>query len=296
VYLELPAVKLMYALLTGTLNNQGGATLPATWHMGVDPAYVQLADFTGKLDLYDPADDTKGFPVRFEDLKKQDGKAFLEKELALLSAPSCRSTRAARSGCARWPRCSPARRTRSSWTSRTSRATPSSSTTSRACTTSCRSRGTGSRSFRISRASTSCSTTNSATVHGKADPLKFEFRGLHGSIHSVDQPLEALRRAARSLHGAAARISVDVVPSLNGLEIGDVVRVKLDKVRDFVANGPLDRSFEIQNIKIDWVTGGMSLELFASSPRRRPRSRPRRTPRRSPTPGTRRRARTSRPC
>jgi hypothetical protein len=55
------------------------------------------------------------------------------------------------------------------------------------------------------------------------------------------------------------------VPSLNTLEVGDVVRVRLPNIRDFVANGTLDRSFEIQSVKVDWVTGATSFDLFGSS-------------------------------
>jgi hypothetical protein len=133
-------------------------------------------------------------------------------------------------------------------------------------------------------------------VHGKADPLNLEFRGLHGSIHSstiLAKRFDALRDR---YSGPPLRLSVDVVPSCNALEIGDVVRVKLAKVRDFVANGSLDRSFEIQNIKMDWVTGGMNARSLRLVPGGGRAQSPSTTPRRSPTPGTPRRARTSRAC
>jgi hypothetical protein len=56
VYLEMPAVKLMYALLTGTLHGQGGAVLPTSWNLGIPATYVRLADFTGiGADLWNTA-------------------------------------------------------------------------------------------------------------------------------------------------------------------------------------------------------------------------------------------------
>lgn len=82
VYLELPAVKLAYAILTGTLYGDS-ATLPSTWHLAIDPALVRLADYTGiGSDMWNGADG--GVVIRFEGLKKTDGKKFLEEEICRL--------------------------------------------------------------------------------------------------------------------------------------------------------------------------------------------------------------------
>jgi hypothetical protein len=69
---------------------------------GRRPGYVQLADFTASR-ICGIRPTTQGLPGPLrgpEEAGRQE--AFIEKELALLSACSCRSTRAARSGCARW--------------------------------------------------------------------------------------------------------------------------------------------------------------------------------------------------
>jgi hypothetical protein len=88
-YLELPVAKLIYAILTGKLLNQGGATLPHAYHLGIDEADVPPASFESYPDWYDTSDDTKGLILRFEGgaLSETDGKAFLEKEvLSLINA------------------------------------------------------------------------------------------------------------------------------------------------------------------------------------------------------------------
>jgi len=82
VYLELPAVKLAYAILTGTLYGDA-ASLPSTWNLGVSAGLVRLSDFTGiGSDMWDGANG--GVVIRFEGIKKTDGKKFLEEEICRL--------------------------------------------------------------------------------------------------------------------------------------------------------------------------------------------------------------------
>jgi hypothetical protein len=104
----------------------------------------------------------------------------------------------------------------------------------------------------------------SVTIHKQADPLKLKFRGLHGSIHSstiLAQRFDALRDRytgpplARR-HGAAEPEQPGGRRRRPGEAAG---RAGLRREHG------LDRSFEIQNIAIDWVTGAVGLKLFASS-------------------------------
>jgi len=269
VYLELPAVKLVYALLTGVLHNQGGATLPASWHLGIPTSYVRLADFTdaAKSDLWNPADDEQGFVVRFEGLTKTDGKKFIETELALLcgvfmpvyadGALGLRRMANILAGAAYVRMLDDSNLVsvgdlvhdfnalhniiQINWNWETARADFT----------------------RINLLIDS----SSVTVHGRSDPLKLKFRGLHGSRHSAVILAQRFDSIRDRYTGPPFRIPVSVLPSLNTLEVGDVVRLRPAGVRDFVVTGggALDRSYEIQNISIDWITGNVGLKLVASS-------------------------------
>lgn len=266
VYLEMPAVKLAYAILTGNLEGQSGATLPSKWHLGVPTSYVRLADFTAiGADLWDTTDDAKGFVARFEGLTKTDGKQFVERELMLLlgtfmpiyndGALGLRRMASVLAGAAYVAVLDPQ---------------------------SVVSHGDLKHDFgalhnaiqidwnwelvqkRFTR-TTVLLDADSVTVHGDAPTLKLAFRGLHGGRHAPTVLNSRFNALKDRYTGPPLRLSARVLPRLNTLEVGDIVRVRLDHVRDFVANGTLDRSFEVQQVRIDWVTGQVNLELFASS-------------------------------
>lgn len=266
VYLEMPAVKLAYAILTGNLEGQSGATLPSKWHLGVPTSYVRLADFTGiGADLWDTTDDAKGFVARFEGLTKTDGKQFIERELMLLlgtfmpiyndGALGLRRMASVLAGAAYVAVLDPQ---------------------------SVVSHGDLKHDFgalhnaiqidwnwelvqkRFTR-TTVLLDADSVTVHGDAPTLKLAFRGLHGGRHAPTVLNSRFNALKDRYTGPPLRLSARVLPRLNTIEVGDIVRVRLDHVRDFVANGTLDRSFEVQQVRIDWVTGQVNLELFASS-------------------------------
>lgn len=266
IYLEIPAVKLAYALLTGTLYGQGGATLPDLWHLGIPPIYVRENDFTAiGTDLWDTADDEAGFIVRFEGLARTDGKQFIEKELLLLL------------GCFM-----PVYTDGALGLKRMAPVLAGAGYVTMLDESNVVSHGSLTHDFkalhniiqiewnyvpsqeRFTR-TTILADAKSYGTHGKAEPYKLSFRGLHGSRHSntiLNTRFESIRDRYT---GPPLRLTVKCLPSMNGLEVGDVVRVKLSSIRDFVANDTLDRSFEIQQVQVDWISGDVSLTLFASS-------------------------------
>jgi len=82
VYLELPVVKLLYAVQLGGLYGQTGKTLPPGWCLTLDATYVTTDDFTGiGDDLWDTTDDSKGVICRFMGLRNINAKEFIEEEL-----------------------------------------------------------------------------------------------------------------------------------------------------------------------------------------------------------------------
>lgn len=269
VYLELPAIDLMYRLLTGK-DQFGNSVMPARWHLGIPTSYVRLADFTGiGSDLFDTADATQGLIPRFEDLEKTDGKKFIETELAQLAGVFM-----------------PVYADGALGLKRMANILAGAAYTVLLDETNLVSWGELKHDFEALRNLLQISWNwepeqekftrvngladgDSHTRHKEAEPLKLAFRGLHGSRHTaaiLAQRFDALRDRYSS---PPLVISVRVIPSLNTIEVGDVVRLKPPGVRDFNANGvsdrPLDRSFEVRHVAVDWVTGEVNLELFASS-------------------------------
>lgn len=267
VYLELPAVDLMYRLLTGK-DRLGSSAMPTAWNLGIPTSYVRLTDFTGiGRDLWDTTDDSKGFNVRLEGLAKTDGKKFIEAELALLSGVFM-----------------PVYADGALGLKRMSNMLAGAAYVKLLDNSNIVSIGDLVHDFNALHNVLQISwnweqsqkdftrvnllvDASSVSTHGRSDPLKLKFRGLHGSIHSSTILAQRFDSIRDRYTGPPQRVPVNVVPSLNTLEVGDVVRLKPSGVRDFVVagGGSLDRSFEVQKISIDWITGNLKLDLFASS-------------------------------
>lgn len=267
-YLELPAVDLMYRLLTGK-DRLGNAVLPTKWHLGIPTSYVHLIDFTTiGADLWDPAANS-GFVVRLEDLDKTDGKKFIETELALLCGLFM-----------------PVYANGALGLQRMANVLAGAAYDEMLDETNLVGVGELKHDFdalhnvitvswnweplheKYTRVNTLVDAASEA-IHKRADPLHIKFKGLHGSRHSfvvLMQRFDALRDRYTA---PPLRLRVQTVPSLNAIEVGDIVRVRAPGVRDFneigIADYDLDRSFEVQRVSMDWVKGIMNLDLFASS-------------------------------
>ena len=279
VYLEGPAISLLYQVLTGK-DRFGAAALPTSWNMGIPTEYVGLSEFTGiGADLWDLTDELAGLPARFEDLDKEDGKQFVEHELALLAgvfmpvradgALGCRRMAAIKRGSAgvvvlnesnslvvdslRHVFSSLHNIFRIFWNWVPLRQTFSQ------------------RNLYIDGPS--------ITIYKKAGrPLSLEFRGLHGSRHTAAMLRTRFDFLRDRYSGPPEVMGVEILGRFNGLEVGDVVRCRMRTVRDINALSTdsitvddvvypraLDRAFEVQNITIDWVKQRVKVLLFGSS-------------------------------
>jgi len=262
VYLELPAVKIAYAILTGQLYGDA-ATLPASWHLGIDTSLIRTSDFTGiGGDLWDGAN--AGVVIRFEGLKKTDGKKFLEEEICRLLGVFM-----------------PVYADGAWGLRRAARVLSDAATV--ATLDESNSVQVGElvhdmdelhNVFRIFwnwngsdyTRTTALIDATSAATHGKADPLDLKFKGLYGG-RATDSLIYQLVDALRDRYAAPPqRLTATLLHSLNRLEVGDVVRVRYASVRDFAGAGAsIDRAFEIQNISVNHRTGAVQLELFGST-------------------------------
>jgi len=266
IYLEMPVPKQILAILTGQLYGQTSEVLPDHWHLGIDPEWVRESDFTGiGLDLWDPSSDSTSFVARFTSLKKIDGKKFLETELYEMSG------------------CYPLiysdgtigirRMNRILWDAPyVGVLNPSNVRSWSALTHDMQSLANDYEvqwNFNADDKPTRFTRLidgGSITLHGRATKKVKKFRGLYGSRHT-DSTVRSLIASQRDRYAhPPALLTVDGMPHLNVLEVGDVVRVQLPLIRDYaLSSTSIDRSMEIQGTRIDLRTGDVVLDLFGST-------------------------------
>ncbi len=265
IYLEMPGPMLALAVMTGDIpGSSPAATLPAHWHLGISATWIRESDFENiGTDLWDTTDDQKGLPVRFTELKRTDGKKFLETEVyqllgcytpiyadgniglkrltkVLADAPHdirLTASNVVRAGSLKHNLQKVINQIRIDWNWQGEKFTRT--------------------NLFIDSAS--------VTTHGAAKLKTLQFKGLHGARHTVTT-LSQRTQSLRDRHGnPPLELEVDVLPSLNKVEVGDIVRVTLPTLQDFAGTDTLDRSFEVQGTNINWRTGQVRLQLFGSS-------------------------------
>lgn len=267
IYIELPGPALAYALLTGEII--GGGVLPASWHLGLLPADVNVDAFTGVgEDLFDQTDFTKGFIVRFEGLTKVDGKAFIEKEICLLlgafmpvladgrislkrmsgvlstadAIGELNEDNIISHGKIKYDNSKIYNELSISWVYM-------------------QFPGQKAQFYRKNK----LLDVNSINKHGKGSSYALSFKGLHSSRHTMSTVKYSFNALRDRYAGPPLLLDVKLMPSMNDLEVGDIFRVRLPNQRDFLGFDTLDRSFEIQKISINQTTGDITASLFGSS-------------------------------
>lgn len=264
-YLEMPGPKLAYAILTGTLHGQG-ASLPDNWCLGISTDYVRLSDFTDiGTDWWDTTDDDAGFVLRFEGLKKQDAKKFLEQEVYMLLGAFSPIYSTGELGLRRM----------SSVLAGAAYVDALDSTSVASWTALKHDMQSVQNQIQIDwnwdALQGKFTRTNllidadSINVHGAAKLKNLKFLGLHGSRHSYAALTTRFNAYRDRYAGPPMKFDATLLPSKNVLEVGDIVRVQPPKMRDFVTGTTFDRSMEVQSVKIDWITGKVTASLFASS-------------------------------
>ncbi|MFS1525624.1 hypothetical protein ACL7TT_16175, partial [Microbulbifer sp. 2304DJ12-6] len=270
IYLEGPGPQLAYALLTGLVLGTNH-TLPDNWHLGIDPALVVRDEFEHiGADWYQPGNHSKGKILRFDGLKKSDGKKFIETEINLLLGAFMPVNAAGQLGL---------RRMAGVLANAATVAALATDDVTRAGELKYNLAGVRNL-FAIQwswfeqpgfdgkflRANELLDADSIAT-HGKAKPHTLKFRGLHNTRHTyttIKNTFDALRDR---FAGPPLTLRLGLLPSNNDLEVGDIVRVTLPQLRDHsqeVADGILDRAMEIQRISVDQVSGAVSVDLFGS--------------------------------
>ena len=265
VYLELPAVKLAYAVLTGVIEGTANV-LPSSWHAGVPTSFVRLSDFQNiGDDLWNTADDTAGVVLRFVGTAKQDAKKFLETELYLLLGLFSPVYSDGQLGLKRMvPSLSD-----SPYKFRISDENVIGTSVLRHDMESVQNNIRVDWNHNGDRFIRSTIIIDSASIarHGRADEKRIGFRGLVGT-RFTEQVLRQLLTSLRDMYtGPPLRLDVNGFHLMNPLEVGDACRVELSTLRDFSQPGAsLQRTMVIHGMTIDWLKG-VKLKMFGSSER-----------------------------
>ena len=260
-YLEGPAIGLIYALLTGDIYGQG-ETLPDNWHLGIDPEFVRASDFYNiGVDLWDLSDDS-GRRARFIGLDPIEGKQFIERELLL------------------WLNCfMPVYADGALGLRRLQNVTPDSGHDAYIDEDEIISYGAlrdymksliNRIAFKwnwIDRLKTFSKTrflidTNSIAKHSKSDLKELQFKGVFNGVHSDADIFNYFSGLRDRYANPPKLLQLEVMPEWDRLEVGDTVRVVCSQIRDATKPETLDRVFEIQQVKTDWITGKVWLQLF----------------------------------
>ncbi len=272
VYIETNAVKVIYGLLLGAwYNNPTSASLPANWHLNIDTIWVKNADYTGIGDDFwnnTVSNVNSGFKVRFEGVKKQDGKRFIEKEI--LPLIGCYMPIYAEGDVG-------IKRSTGVLSDAAYVVELNSSNINQNSSLSLNfDQKAVANKFKLkwnwspvtedySRPFTFIDAT-SIGIHQDATPIELNFRGLHGNIHTEAVVKRIVQRLRDRNAAPPIEMTLSVLSSLHGLEVGDIVRVNYDKIRDYTSDSEvMDRSYEIQQKSVNWITGDVTLSLFGST-------------------------------
>jgi hypothetical protein len=265
IYLELPLVKLAYAILTGSLYGDE-ASLPDNWHLNISTDYVKTSEFIqiGR-DWWDTSDDTAGRIGRFSGLDSTDGKKFLETEVYQLLGAFSPVLADGSLGLRRMTRV----------LYNASAAVELGKDDIVRNTALVHDMGAVANQLQINwnydfvKDETTRSNllidSDSISMHGASPVTKLTFLGLHGSRHTQNTLYEHFDTLRDRYAGPPQRMSITLLGRNHDIEIGDIVRLNHPDIQDFVTGVALNRSFEVQNIKIDWTRGLVTLDLFGSS-------------------------------
>lgn len=276
IYLEMPAIKLAYAILTGSLYGDA-QILPAHWHLGIDSQYVATSNFTTiGADWWDTTDDTRGRIVRFEGLTKEDGKKFIETEIYGLVGCFSPILATGELGLSRL----------SAIVSSANYVTTLDHTNIAKASKAVYEHDKVLNFVRIDwgyndgedkyRRTNFFYDPQSRARHGLSDLKTLRFKGLHSakrngqSIHSVDDVRAMFDGLRDRFAGPPIALTLTVHPSLNTLEVGDVVLVDLTNYPDYFGDGTLKRAFEVQQVTVDWDSGKVQLRVAGSTQRAAP--------------------------
>ena len=265
IYLEGPALKLLYAIQTGLLYGQNGAVLPSHWHHGIAPEFIRLEDYlSADRQLWNP-DTNAGRMLRFSGLAKVNGQKFIESEI-LSWLVGVRPVYA--DGSIGFRGLSSVLSDSDYIYELNNRNIVTigklnhklSDVVNRIAV-----RWDYSAQKKIFLQTTEVNDVSSIVKYGDGTPKTLEFKGVKSS-NQTDHDLRAMFDNYRNRYaGGGYELSVEVLPKINFLEVGDTVLINTPHLTDPLTGAHLKRVFEVQQISRNWRTGRSKLSLFAST-------------------------------
>ena len=266
IFLEMNAIKLAYAVLTGDLIGQGGAVMPPTWHAGVATSLVNLTSFTAiGSDLYDGTA-AGGVRLRFINPTPGEAKRWVEQQVCTIFGCYLFVQADGQLALKRLEEVLHA-------------ASPVGTISDREITEvpvlkydynriqnqlEVQWNMVDKESTRITRISDQASITTWG-----ASPIKIlKAEGLHGQIHSADALRQYFQRYRSRYAGPPLITRVKTTLAAAIYEVGDIVMVRTATAVDHtdpVTTVGLLRSFEIQGTTVNWLEGTLTLDLFGST-------------------------------
>lgn len=261
IYLEMASPRLVYAILTGLIDNQAGG-MPSHWHLGIDTQYVTIADFRNiGADLWNTSTGT-GRKARFMGIKKQTGKSFIETDLLLWMGAFMPVYSNGAYGLKRLQGVLP-NSPYAAYIDETQVVSYSSLVyDQKSVINNIAVKWNWLDNLGIYSKTTALIDTNSIAKHGNATLKEYDFRGVFTGLHT-DADIQNYFNQIRDRYAAPPlRLKVDVLPKWGALDVGDTVKLSLPQSKDYNSNTAINRTFEVQQVMTDWQTGKVSLDLF----------------------------------
>lgn len=266
VYIETTLGKVLYGLLLGALYGQSGKNFPSNWHLNIDTVWIRNSDFTGLPESIWDISTNLGHIVRISGEKKQDGKKFIQKQLL----PQIGYFLSVHSNGELGISPSPAIINSSPYVVELNErnvTAMSSGLTYRydKVASQYHIEWQYSESVKDTIRETILLDATSLATYQRAKPLELKIPSLHGSHHSA----ATIRRICNRLRDRRAsppkQFSLTLRPSMDVLEVGDIVKVNLPEWRDSTTlSRNLIGSYEVVSVAIDEVDGNVSVDLEGS--------------------------------
>lgn len=270
IYIELPGPAMAIALATGVLDVTASPApmLPDHWHLGMDwanafdvPSWLNIGG-----DLWNPADYSVGFPIRFAGFKSDtDGKKLIEGDVLRLLGLYAPTTPSGLISLRRVARITATQ----GYIAELNADNVVSHGALRYDLAAVRNQYQVKYNYDGEEFTRAMAVVDAGSIarNGETTTTTLEFRGLTTERHTerlIREQLQAM--GDRYAEPPLVFQQVKCTPNMNFLEIGDTVRVRLSSVQNHVSvgAGTLDQTFEVQRTDINWTTGEVTLSLFAS--------------------------------
>lgn len=261
-YLEMAVPRMIYYLLTGKDPSGKLADLPTHWNLGIDESFVTISDFLNiGEDLWDPIDDT-GRIARFIGLEQTTGKEFIEKELLLWSGCFMPIYSDGTYGLKQLQSVLPY----SSYDAYLEEDDISNYSQVRYDMKSVINNIVIYWNWieNLDRFTKITQLIDSESIYknGSANKKTYEFQGVFSGVHTDNDLVSYFGQVRDRYASPPFRFQIEALPKWNILEVGDTIRVTLPQINDSYINQTLDRTFEVQQVQTDWITGKVKLNLF----------------------------------